>query len=66
MINKLFPTTVVGSMTRPGFFRDLVDYYLVEGGSEEKLDSLLDRAIPYVIALQELSLIHISEPTRPY
>ena len=59
MINKLFPTTVVGSMTRPGFFRDLVDYYLVEGGSEEKLDSLLDRAIPYVIALQEAAGLDI-------
>ena len=59
MSKKLFPTTVVGSMTRPRFFRDLVDHYLVEGGSEERLDALLDRSIPYVIALQEAAGLDI-------
>ena len=59
MSKKLFPTTVVGSMTRPRFFRDLVDHYLVEGGTEERLDALLDRSIPYVIALQEAAGLDI-------
>ena len=53
MFDKLFPTMVVGSMPRPQFFREMVDRYLMEGGSEEDLLRLMDRSIPYVAALQE-------------
>ena len=45
MFDKPFPTMVVGSMPRPQFFRDMVDRYLIEGGSEEALQRLMDRAI---------------------
>jgi 5-methyltetrahydropteroyltriglutamate--homocysteine methyltransferase len=50
---------VVGSMPRPQFFRDMVDRYLIEGGSEEALQRLMDRAIPYVAALQEAAGVDI-------
>ena len=53
MLEQLFPAMVVGSMPRPGFFRDMVDRALSEGGSEEELQRMMDRAIPYVAAVQE-------------
>ncbi len=53
MFEKPFPAMVVGSMPRPSFFRDMVDRFLVEGGSDEELQRLMDRAIPYVAAVQE-------------
>ena len=53
MFEKPFPAMVVGSMPRPGFFRDMVDRLLAEGGSDEELQRLMDRAIPYVAAVQE-------------
>ncbi len=53
MFDRLFPAMVVGSMPRPGFFRDMVDRSLAEGGSDEELQRLMDRAIPYVAAVQE-------------
>ena len=53
MFEKPFPAIVVGSMPRPGFFRDMVDRSLAEGGSDEELQRLMDRAIPYVAAVQE-------------
>ncbi|MEE2884299.1 MAG: hypothetical protein VX701_01215, partial [Chloroflexota bacterium] len=53
MFNKLFPATTVGSMPRPQFFRELVDESLSGKRSDSVLDKLMDRAIPYVVALQE-------------
>ena len=51
MTRKLFPTSVVGSMPRPAYVRDLLsaDPPL----PEEELQSRLDSAIRYVVALQE-------------
>ena len=54
----MFPTTVVGSVTRPWFFRERVDRYLKERASgrevsEGELLTLRDCSIPYVAALQE-------------
>ena len=59
MLGKLFPTTVVGSMPRPRFFREIVDRALAGEGSDEELQPLMDRAIPYVVALQEAAGIDI-------
>lgn len=53
MFEKLFPTMVVGSMPRPQFFREMVDRYLSDGESNQVLQNLMDRSIPYVAALQE-------------
>ena len=59
MPRDLFPTTVVGSMPRPAFFRELVDRHLVEGGPEKELHRLIDRSIPYVAAVQEAAGLDI-------
>ena len=59
MADKLFPATVVGSMPRPTFFREMVDRYLVEGGPEDELERLMDRSIPYVVAVQEAAGLDI-------
>ena len=59
MTDKLFPATVAGSMPRPTFFREMVDRYLVEGGSEDELNRLIDRSIPYVVAVQEAAGLDI-------
>lgn len=53
MFEKLFATMVVGSMPRPQFFREMVDRYLSDGESNQVLQNLMDRSIPYVAALQE-------------
>ncbi len=64
MWNKLFPTTVVGSVTRPWFFREQVDRYLETQASgrkvsEEGLLTLMDRSIPYIAALQEAAGVDV-------
>ena len=53
MLDKKLLTTVVGSVARPKFFREMVDKQLAEGGSDAELMELMDRSIPYVAALQE-------------
>lgn len=64
MWDRLFPTTVVGSITRPWFFRERVDRYLEERAagrevSDEELLELMDRSIPYVAALQEAAGVDV-------
>src|SRR5205085_7236764 len=46
----LFPTSVVGSMPRPDFVRDLISD---ESISREDYDRRMDAAVRYVVALQE-------------
>ena len=56
---RLFPTSVVGSMPRPDFVQDL--FLLGNKESPNKLDKHdnLDAAVRYIIALQEASGIDI-------
>jgi 5-methyltetrahydropteroyltriglutamate--homocysteine methyltransferase len=53
MSGRLFPTTVIGSLPRPAWVRDVI--LERKGGrlSEEEADRLLDRAIESALALQE-------------
>ena len=50
---QLFPTTVIGSLPRPAWVRELI--LERKGGrlSEQEVERLLDRAIESAIALQE-------------
>src|SRR6266536_1156042 len=50
---KLFPTTVVGSMPRPQFVRDLLRPGTRDALGEEVFTRRLDAAVAYVIAMQE-------------
>jgi 5-methyltetrahydropteroyltriglutamate--homocysteine methyltransferase len=54
-----FPTTVVGSMPRPAFLKDLFDDYDRGTLGEDEHRRLLDASIPYAIALQEAAGIDI-------
>lgn len=47
----LFPTSVVGSMPRPQFVKDLISD--PPGLSAEEYERLMSAAVPYVVALQE-------------
>ena len=53
MTSSLFPTTVVGSLPRPAWVRDLVLDRKSGRNPEKEADSLLDRAIESALALQE-------------
>ena len=59
MKEDLFPTTVVGSMPRPQYVRDLIDSQVEEGGSSGDFRRMMDSAIPYVAQMQELAGIDI-------
>src|SRR5262245_42922704 len=49
----LFPTTVVGSMPRPQFVRDLLRPETRQALGEEVFTRRLDAAVAYVVAMQE-------------
>jgi len=53
MAAKLFPTSVVGSMPRPRMVRDLLRPETRLALGEEVFQQRLDRAVAYVITLQE-------------
>src|SRR6266487_2596947 len=55
----LFPTTVIGSMPRPPFVRDLLSTRPPVGGSDPEWQRRMDAAVAYVIALQEQAGIDI-------
>jgi 5-methyltetrahydropteroyltriglutamate--homocysteine methyltransferase len=55
----LFPTTVVGSMPRPQFVRDLLRPETRAALGEEELTRRLDAAIAFVVTLQESAGIDI-------
>ena len=59
MSEDLFPTTVVGSMPRPQYVRDLIESQVEEGGSSAEFRRMMDSAIPYVAQMQELAGIDI-------
>src|SRR2546428_8643286 len=55
----LFPTTVVGSMPRAQFVRDLVQPAIAERFGVERAAEELDRAVAYIIAMQEAAGIDV-------
>ena len=62
MSNKklpLFPTTVVGSMPRSDFVRDLLALENESQRSEAEMQKEMDAAVRYIIALQEAAGIDI-------
>ena len=59
MKGRLFPTTVVGSMPRPQYIKDIIEGATSDVGSDEKLRRTADRAIPYVAQMQEAAGIDI-------
>lgn len=59
MSEELFPTTVVGSMPRPQYVRDLIESQVEEEGSSAEFRRMMDSAIPYVAQMQELAGIDI-------
>lgn len=59
MTSKLFPTTVVGSMPRPQHIKDLINEQVSQNISTEEFQRVIDRAIPYVVQIQEIAGIDI-------
>ena len=59
MSSKLFPTTVVGSMPRPQHIKDLINEQISQNISTEEFQRAIDRAIPYVVQIQEIAGIDI-------
>jgi 5-methyltetrahydropteroyltriglutamate--homocysteine methyltransferase len=59
MPKKLFPTTVVGSMPRPQYVKDLVEAHAA--GDEDGVDfqRMMDSAVPYVAQMQEMAGIDV-------
>ncbi len=55
----LFPTTVVGSMPRPRFVRDLLRPETRRALGEEVFTGRLDAAVAYVVAMQEAAGLDI-------
>lgn len=55
----LFPTTVVGSMPRPRFVRDLLRPEVRASLDEEEFQRRMDAAVGYVIAMQEAAGVDI-------
>ena len=58
-VPALFPTTVVGSMPRPQFLKELFDEFHQGQVSEVERERLLDEAVPFAIALQEAAGVDI-------
>jgi 5-methyltetrahydropteroyltriglutamate--homocysteine methyltransferase len=56
---ELFPTTVVGSMPRPTFLKELFDDFHEGKIGEDERRRLLDASVPYAIALQEAAGVDI-------
>jgi 5-methyltetrahydropteroyltriglutamate--homocysteine methyltransferase len=56
---SLFETTVVGSMPRPLFLKELFDEFHEGKIAEGERERLLDEAVPFAIALQEAAGVDI-------
>ena len=58
MTEILFPTTVVGSMPRPKYIKDLIE---AQAGGDTGVDfqRMMDSAVPYVAQMQELAGIDV-------
>lgn len=59
MARTLFPTTVVGSMPRPEFVKDLIDSQVEGAGEDDEFRRRMDVAVPYVAQMQEAAGIDI-------
>ena len=59
MSKSLFTTTVVGSMPRPQYVRDLIEEQVEKRGSSADFRRMMDSAIPYVAQMQELAGIDV-------
>ena len=59
MPDKPFPTTVVGSMPRPQYIKDLVEAQAATGEVSRDFQRMMDAAVPYVAQMQELAGIDI-------
>ena len=58
MNNYLFPTTVIGSMPRPKYIKDLVESQST-GESRHDFHRIMEKAVPYIIQMQEFAGINI-------
>ena len=59
MTERLFPATVVGSMPRPRYIKDLIERDASGDGSSEEFQRLMDDAVPYVAQMQECAGIDV-------
>ena len=59
MKKSLFTTTVVGSMPRPQYVRDLIEEQVDGGMSSSDFRRMMDSAIPYVAQMQEHAGIEV-------
>ena len=59
MSKDLFTTTVVGSMPRPQYVRDLIEEQVEGSMSSADFRRMMDSAIPYVAQMQELAGIDV-------
>ena len=57
-MTELFPTTVVGSMPRPQYVKDLIEAQ-AQGGAGADFRRMMDSAVPYVAQMQELAGVDI-------
>jgi 5-methyltetrahydropteroyltriglutamate--homocysteine methyltransferase len=55
----LFPTTVVGSLPRPRFLKDVFDDFHAGRLAEGERERLLDETVPYALALQETAGVDV-------
>ena len=51
--DRLFPTTVVGSMPRPQYIKDLVEAEVEAAPAGSDFQKMMDAAVPYVVQMQE-------------
>ena len=56
--NQLFPTTVVGSMPRPKYIKDLIEQEIL-GKQTPNFQQIMDKAIPYIAQMQQFAGIDI-------
>jgi 5-methyltetrahydropteroyltriglutamate--homocysteine methyltransferase len=59
MNKNLFPTTVVGSMPRPQYVKDLIEKQAETRELTADFQRMMDSAVPYVAQMQELAGIDI-------
>ena len=59
MTRKKFPTTVVGSMPRPQYIKDLVEARVPPERDDADFQRMMDAAVPYVIQMQEAAGVDI-------
>lgn len=57
--DRLFPTTVVGSMPRPQYIKDLVEAEVEAAPAGSDFQKMMDAAVPYVVQMQEVAGIDI-------